>query len=91
MYFSRFTDKAKKAIDLSLESAQILGHKVVGTEHILLGLIRENEDTAAKVLLQLGVTDKYIEQKIIEIKGKSEDKKHTFECWKPFILCDFSE
>ncbi len=73
MYFNRFTDKAKKAIDLSLEAAQILGHKVVGTEHILLGLIRENEDTAAKVLLQLGITDKYIEQKIIDIKGKSED------------------
>ena len=73
MYFNRFTDRAKKAIDLSLEAAQILGHKVVGTEHLLLGLIRENEDIGAKVLLQLGITDRYIEQKIVDKRGKSED------------------
>ncbi|MGL5347090.1 MAG: ATP-dependent Clp protease ATP-binding subunit [Peptostreptococcaceae bacterium] len=70
MYFNRFTERAKKAIDLSLESAQMLGHKVVGSEHILLGLVREKEGIAAKVLLKLGVNEKYIEEKIIEIEGK---------------------
>ncbi len=62
MYFNRFTDSAKKAIDLSLESAQSLGHKVVGSEHILLGLVREKEGIAAKVLLKLGISEKYIEE-----------------------------
>lgn len=70
MYFNRFTDRAKKAIDLSLESAQSLGHKVVGSEHILLGLVKEKEGIAAKVLLKLGLSEKYIEEKIVEIEGR---------------------
>ena len=72
MYFNRFTQRAKKAIDLSLESAQKLGHEVVGSEHILLGLLREKEGIAAKVLLKLGITDTILEAKIIEIEGKVE-------------------
>lgn len=72
MYFNRFTDRAKKVIDLSLESAQSLGHKVVGSEHILLGLVREKEGIAAKVLLKLGISEKYIEEKIIEIEGRTD-------------------
>ncbi|WP_042278165.1 ATP-dependent Clp protease ATP-binding subunit [[Clostridium] dakarense] len=73
MYFNRFTQRAKKAIDLSLESAQKLGHEVVGSEHILLGLLREKEGIAAKVLLKLGITDTILEAKIIEIEGKVEN------------------
>ncbi|MGX4601650.1 ATP-dependent Clp protease ATP-binding subunit [Faecalimicrobium sp. JNUCC 81] len=72
MYFNRFTQRAKKAIDLSLESAQKLGHEVVGSEHILLGLLREKEGIAAKVLLKLGITDTILEARIIEIEGKVE-------------------
>lgn len=72
MYFNRFTQRAKKAIDLSLESAQKLGHEVVGSEHILLGLLREKEGIAAKVLLKLGITDTMLEARIIEIEGKVE-------------------
>jgi len=72
MYFNRFTQRAKKAIDLSLESAQKLGHKVVGSEHILLGLIKEKEGIAAKVLIKLGLTEELIETKIIEIEGKAD-------------------
>lgn len=70
MYFNRFTQRAKRAIDLSLESAQNLGHKVVGSEHILLGLIKEKEGIAAKVLLKLGMTEQIIEKRIIDIEGK---------------------
>ncbi|MEG1311042.1 MAG: ATP-dependent Clp protease ATP-binding subunit [Peptostreptococcaceae bacterium] len=70
MYFNRFTQGAKKAIDLSLESAQKLGHEVVGSEHILLGLLREKEGIAARVLLKLGLTHKKLEDKIIDIEGK---------------------
>lgn len=72
MYFNRFTQRAKKAIDLSLEAAQKLGHNVVGSEHILLGLIKEKEGIAAKVLLKLGLTESLLEAKIIEIQGKTD-------------------
>lgn len=75
MYFNRFTQRAKRAIDLSLESAQNLGHKVVGSEHILLGLIKEKEGIAAKVLLKLGMTEQIIEKRIIDIEGKVDSKE----------------
>lgn len=75
MYFNRFTQRAKRAIDLSLESAQNLGHKVVGSEHILLGLIKEQEGIAAKVLLKLGMTEQIIEKRIIDIEGKVDSKE----------------
>lgn len=72
MYFNRFTQRGKKAIDLALDSAKNLGHKVVGSEHILLGLVKEKEGVAARVLTTLGLTEAYIEKKIIEIEGKGE-------------------
>ena len=70
MYFNRFTQRAQRAIDLSLEAAEKLGHEVVGSEHILLGLIREKDGIAAKVLGKLGLTSKILEKRIIEIEGK---------------------
>ena len=72
MYFNRFTQRAKAAIDLGVDSAKRLGHKVVGSEHILLGLLKEQEGIAAKVLTKLGVTEEYLESKIIELEGKNE-------------------
>jgi ATP-dependent Clp protease ATP-binding subunit ClpC len=50
-----FTPRAKKVLELSLREALQLGHNYIGTEHILLGLIREGEGVAAKVLVKLGV------------------------------------
>ena len=70
MYFNRFTQKSKKVIEISLEYARELGHNKVGSEHLLLGLAKEGEGVAAKVLLKLGITPKYIEEKIIETRGK---------------------
>ncbi|MGL5329609.1 MAG: ATP-dependent Clp protease ATP-binding subunit [Peptostreptococcaceae bacterium] len=72
MYFNRFTQRAKAAIDLGIESAKNLGHKVVGSEHILLGLLKEKEGIAAKVLTKLEITEDYLESKIIELEGKEE-------------------
>ena len=72
MYFNRFTQRAKTAIDFGIDSAKKLGHKVIGSEHILLGLLKEQEGIAAKVLTKLGVTEEYLESKIIELEGKSE-------------------
>ena len=72
MYFNRFTQKAKSAIDLGVDSAKKLGHKVVGSEHILLGLLKEQEGIASKVLTKLGITEQFLESKIIELEGKKE-------------------
>lgn len=69
MYFSRFTQKSKKVIELSLECAREFGHNRVDSEHLLLGLSKEGDGVASRVLLKLGITPKYIEGKIIEKKG----------------------
>ena len=72
MYFNRFTQRAKSAIDLGVEYAKKLGHKVVGSEHILLGLLKEQEGIASKVLTKLGMTEALLDAKIIELEGKKE-------------------
>ena len=72
MYFNRFTQRAKTAIDLGVESAKSFGHKIVGTEHLLLGLLKEKDGIAAKVLNKLGVTEDILESKIVEIEGKND-------------------
>lgn len=72
MNFNRFTQRAKKAIDLAFESAKNLGHNIVGSEHILLGLLREEEGIAAKVLSKVGFTEAYLEGKIIDMEGKGD-------------------
>src|SRR5260221_5494447 len=53
-----FTPRAKRVLELAVEEARSLGHNYVGTEHLLLGLIRDGEGVAAKVLLELGVDRK---------------------------------
>jgi len=53
--FEKFTERARKVLSLSQEEAQSFNHDYIGTEHILLGLVREGEGVAAKVLISLGV------------------------------------
>ena len=72
MYFNRFTQRAKTAIDLGVESAKSFGHKIVGTEHLLLGLLKEKDGMAAKVLIKLGVSEDILEKQIIQIEGKND-------------------
>ena len=62
-----FTPAAKKVLELSLREALQLGHTYIGTEHILLGLIREGEGVAAQVLVGLGADLNHIRQLVIEI------------------------
>jgi ATP-dependent Clp protease ATP-binding subunit ClpA len=62
-----FTPRAKKALDLSLREALQLGHNYIGTEHILLGLIREGEGVAAQVLVKLGADLSRVRQKVIQL------------------------
>lgn len=64
-----YTPRAKKVIELAMEEALRLGHNYVGTEHILLGLIREGEGIAAQVLAGLGVDINLMRQRVIELLG----------------------
>ncbi len=64
-----FTPKAKKVIELSMEEARSLGHNYIGTEHLLLGLIRENEGVASQVLLNLGLDLNKVRREIMELLG----------------------
>ncbi|MCM0757087.1 ATP-dependent Clp protease ATP-binding subunit [Sporomusa sphaeroides DSM 2875] len=64
-----YTPRAKKVIELAMEEALRLGHNYVGTEHILLGLIREGEGIAAQVLTGMGVDINLMRQRVIEMLG----------------------
>lgn len=70
--FGRFTEKAEKAITLSQESAIMLGHNYVGTEHLLLGLVKEGTGIAARVLHSQGVTEEKVLKEIEELIGRGE-------------------
>lgn len=67
-----YTPRAKKVIELSMDEARKLGHSYVGTEHILLGLIREGEGVAARVLNNLGVSLNKARQQVLQLLGNSE-------------------
>ena len=54
--FERFTDRARQVVVLAQQEARMLGHDWIGTEHLLLGLIREGDGVAAKVLESLGIS-----------------------------------
>ncbi|OEF97969.1 ATP-dependent Clp protease ATP-binding subunit [Desulfuribacillus alkaliarsenatis] len=67
-----YTPRAKRVIELSMDEARKLGHTYVGTEHILLGLIREGEGIAARVLNNLGVSLNKAKQQVLQLLGGSE-------------------
>ena len=69
MYFDKFTKKAQKVIDISIKCAKDLGHSVVGTEHILLGLIKVEEGIASKILIRLGIESEVVSKQIVDIYG----------------------
>ncbi len=65
-----FTPRAKKVLELSLREALQMGHNYIGTEHILLGLLREGEGVAARVLNSLGITLSNVKEKVKEILNR---------------------
>ena len=67
-----FTPRAKKVLELSMEEASQLSHNYIGTEHLLLGLIRENEGIAAQVLMNLGVKLDDVREEVLEFLGASD-------------------
>ena len=70
-----FTPRAKKVLELSLREAQQLSHNYIGTEHILLGLIREGEGVAAQVLVKLGADLNRMRQQVIQLLHGYEGKE----------------
>src|SRR5213595_1507356 len=72
-----FTPRAKNILELSLREALQLGHNYIGTEHILLGLIREGEGVAAQVLVKLGADLNRVRQQVIQLLSGYQGKEST--------------
>jgi ClpA/ClpB-like protein len=72
--FERFTDRARRVVVLAQEEAVGLNHNYIGTEHLLLGLIREREGVAAKALESLGISLEAVRAQVEEIIGKGQGK-----------------
>ncbi|HZR38639.1 MAG TPA: Clp protease N-terminal domain-containing protein [Ktedonobacteraceae bacterium] len=70
--FTRFTERARKVLSLSQEEAQRFQHNYIGTEHLLLGLVREGEGVGAKVLARLGVDLQRVREKVEYIIGRGD-------------------
>src|SRR5262249_54372734 len=69
------TPRAKKVIEYSIDEARNLNHDYVGTEHLLLGLIREEEGVASQVLLNLGIKLRAVREEVLKLLGrKAEDR-----------------
>ncbi|MBI4369657.1 MAG: ATP-dependent Clp protease ATP-binding subunit [Elusimicrobia bacterium] len=72
-----FTPRAKKVLELAVEEAQKMGHTYVGTEHVLLGLIREEEGVAARVMENLGVRLEVVREEVLNLLGGTEGKEQA--------------
>ncbi len=81
--FKGFTEKANTALNLAIEAAQDLGHTYIGTEHIVLGLLREGTGVAASVLGGRGVTAAQYEEKIIEVESNGDYSRLSPEDFTP--------
>ena len=68
--FERFTDRARRVIVLAQQEARSLQHNYIGTEHLLLGLIREGDGVAAKALAAEGVTLNKAREQVVAMIGK---------------------
>jgi len=73
----KFTNKAKKVIEIANDISIEMGHNYIGTEHILYGLVKEGEGIAAKVLINKGLTEEKIRSKIEELLGKGDKIKES--------------
>jgi ATP-dependent Clp protease ATP-binding subunit ClpC len=71
--FERFTDRARRVVVLAQEEARMLNHQYIGTEHLLLGLLREGEGAAARALGALGLAPEAIRQQVEEIIGQGNE------------------
>jgi len=65
--FERFTDRARRVVVLAQEEARLLNHNYIGTEHILLGLFRDEQGLAARIMRDAGVTYDAVRARVIEM------------------------
>jgi len=71
--FERFTERARQVVVLAQDEARVLRHNYIGTEHLLLGLLREEEGIAARVLESLGVTIEEVRAQVARIVGHGDE------------------
>ncbi len=71
--FERFTERARQVVVFAQEEARTLKHNHIGTEHLLLGLVREREGVAARVLVSLGIEIDSVRAQVVEILGSGEE------------------
>src|SRR6266513_2961377 len=71
--FERFTERARQVVVLAQEEARTLKHNYIGTEHILLGLLREEEGLAARVLESLDITVERVRAQVVRIVGSGDE------------------
>src|SRR5437660_1845538 len=71
--FERFTERARQVVVLSQDEARALNHNSIGTEHILLGLLREEEGLAARVLESLDITVEEVRAQVARIVGQGDE------------------
>ncbi|MFJ5966098.1 MULTISPECIES: ATP-dependent protease ATP-binding subunit ClpC [unclassified Bacillus (in: firmicutes)] len=83
MMFGRFTERAQKVLALAQEEAIRLGHKNIGTEHILLGLVREGEGIAAKALEALGLVSEKIQKEVESLIGRGQEVSQAIPHYTP--------
>jgi ATP-dependent Clp protease ATP-binding subunit ClpC len=81
--FERFTDRARRVVVQAQEEARSLSHNFIGTEHILLGLIREGEGVGAKALESLGISLDTVRQQVEEIIGRGQHAQSGHIPFKP--------
>jgi ATP-dependent Clp protease ATP-binding subunit ClpC len=72
LVFERFTDRARQVVVAAQEEARMLNHNYIGTEHLLLGLLREGEGVAANALVSLGIVLEGVRQQVEEIIGRGQ-------------------
>jgi ATP-dependent Clp protease ATP-binding subunit ClpC len=70
--FERFTDRARRVVVLAQEEARMLNHNYIGTEHLLLGLLHEDQGMAAQVLGEMGVSLSSVREQVLEIIGSGD-------------------
>jgi ATP-dependent Clp protease ATP-binding subunit ClpA len=73
--FERFTERARKVVVLAQEEARHFNHNYIGTEHILLGLVRENEGVASQMLSGMGVETDGVREQVIRMLGDRQPER----------------
>jgi ATP-dependent Clp protease ATP-binding subunit ClpC len=71
--FERFTQRARQVVVLAQEEARALGHEYIGTEHVLLGLLREDQGLAARVLESFDITVERVRAQVVRVVGSGDE------------------